>query len=71
MQVAAPTRSKLTSYSNLQNEAVALAEEINARHGDEALSARAAPGAATTNRRRYSSCFGPPTCASSPACMTA
>lgn len=35
VQVAAPTRSKLISYSNLQNEAVALAEEINARHGDE------------------------------------
>jgi trehalose 6-phosphate synthase len=35
-QVAAPTRSKLASYSNLQAEAVALAEAINARHGDEA-----------------------------------
>ena len=33
VQVAAPTRSKLASYSNLQTEAVALAEEINARHG--------------------------------------
>ena len=33
IQVAAPTRSKLASYSNLQTEAVALAEEINARHG--------------------------------------
>jgi trehalose 6-phosphate synthase len=36
VQVAAPTRSKLSSYSTLQNEAVALAEDINARHGDGA-----------------------------------
>ena len=34
VQVAAPTRSKLTSYSNLQNEALALAEDINSRHGN-------------------------------------
>jgi trehalose 6-phosphate synthase len=34
VQVAAPTRGKLTSYSRLQSEAVALAEEINTRHGD-------------------------------------
>jgi trehalose 6-phosphate synthase len=34
VQVAAPTRSKLTSYSNLQSEALALAADINARHGD-------------------------------------
>ena len=33
VQVAAPTRSKLDAYSNLQAEAVAMAEEINARHG--------------------------------------
>lgn len=33
VQVAAPTRSKLASYSNLQAEAVALAETINERHG--------------------------------------
>eukprot|EP01034_Spumella_vulgaris_P016201 gene16201-20706_t len=33
IQVAAPTRSKLASYSRLQEEALALAEEINARHG--------------------------------------
>jgi trehalose 6-phosphate synthase len=35
VQVAAPTRSKLTSYSALQNEAVALAGDINSRHGSE------------------------------------
>jgi trehalose 6-phosphate synthase len=34
LQVAAPTRSKLTSYSDLQSDALALAEDINARHGD-------------------------------------
>jgi len=34
VQVAAPTRSKLPSYGRLQAEAVALADEINARHGD-------------------------------------
>jgi trehalose 6-phosphate synthase len=34
VQVAAPTRSKLSSYSTLQNEAVRLADEINSRHGD-------------------------------------
>jgi len=34
LQVAAPTRSKLTSYSELQSDALALAEDINARHGD-------------------------------------
>ncbi len=34
LQVAAPTRSKLASYSTLQSEAVALAEDINSRHGD-------------------------------------
>lgn len=33
IQVAAPTRSKLASYSKLQEEALALAAEINARHG--------------------------------------
>ncbi len=33
VQVAAPTRSKLASYSSLQTEAIALADEINARHG--------------------------------------
>lgn len=36
VQVAAPTRSKLASYSSLQSEAVALADEINARHGNGA-----------------------------------
>ena len=36
LQVAAPTRSKLASYSQLQAEAVALAEEINERHGNGA-----------------------------------
>lgn len=34
VQVAAPTRSKLASYRGLQEEAMALAEEINMRHGD-------------------------------------
>ena len=38
VQVAAPTRSKLASYSQLQSEAVALAEDINARHGEAATS---------------------------------
>ena len=33
VQVAAPTRTKLTSYSNLQMEAISLANEINVRHG--------------------------------------
>jgi trehalose 6-phosphate synthase len=33
VQVAAPTRSKLATYSLLQAEAVALSEDINARHG--------------------------------------
>ena len=32
IQIAAPTRSKLDTYSALQTEAKALAEEINARH---------------------------------------
>ncbi len=35
LQVAAPTRSKLATYSALQAEAAQLASEINARHGDE------------------------------------
>ena len=35
VQVAAPTRSKLTSYSNLQSEALTLADDINSRHGDD------------------------------------
>ncbi|MCP8938336.1 trehalose-6-phosphate synthase [Alsobacter sp. SYSU M60028] len=35
VQVAAPTRSKLASYRALQDEALALAEEINSRHGGE------------------------------------
>jgi trehalose 6-phosphate synthase len=34
VQVAAPTRGKLASYSGLQAEAVALVAEINARHGN-------------------------------------
>ncbi len=34
-QCVAPTRSRLASYRNLQAEAIALADEINARHGDE------------------------------------
>ncbi|HEY2533825.1 MAG TPA: trehalose-6-phosphate synthase [Xanthobacteraceae bacterium] len=33
VQVAAPTRSKLVTYSALQNEATDLVREINARHG--------------------------------------
>jgi trehalose 6-phosphate synthase len=33
VQVAAPTRTKLATYSALQNEAAELACEINARHG--------------------------------------
>jgi trehalose 6-phosphate synthase len=33
VQVAAPTRSKLASYHALENDSIALAEEINARHG--------------------------------------
>ena len=35
LQVAAPTRSKLASYITLQSEAVALANDINSRHGDD------------------------------------
>jgi len=35
VQVAAPTRSKLSSYSTLQDDAVKLAAEINARHGSD------------------------------------
>ncbi|XSC48074.1 alpha,alpha-trehalose-phosphate synthase (UDP-forming) [Bradyrhizobium sp. RDT10] len=35
IQVAAPTRSKLASYIMLQSEAVALANDINSRHGDD------------------------------------
>jgi trehalose 6-phosphate synthase len=35
IQAAAPTRSKLAVYSALQKEAERLAEEINARHGDD------------------------------------
>jgi trehalose 6-phosphate synthase len=34
-QVAAPTRTKLATYRNLQDEAEHLAREINARHGAE------------------------------------
>jgi trehalose 6-phosphate synthase len=34
VQVAAPTRSKLASYSTLQSEAMALTDDINSRHGD-------------------------------------
>jgi len=34
VQIAAPTRSKLPKYAELQREAQALAEDINARHGD-------------------------------------
>jgi trehalose 6-phosphate synthase len=33
VQAAAPTRDKLNAYQVLQTEAVALAEEVNARHG--------------------------------------
>ena len=35
VQAAAPTRSRLPTYSRLQSEAQELAREINARHGDE------------------------------------
>lgn len=35
VQVAAPTRDKLASYRALQDEAAALADEINRRHGSE------------------------------------
>jgi trehalose 6-phosphate synthase len=34
IQAAAPSRSKLATYSSLQEEAERLAEDINARHGD-------------------------------------
>jgi trehalose 6-phosphate synthase len=33
VQVAAPSRSKLSAYNTLQHEAIALANDINARHG--------------------------------------
>ena len=36
VQVAAPTRSKLSTYLALQSEAQTLAEEINAKHADAA-----------------------------------
>ena len=36
IQVAAPSRSKLASYESLQKEAVALAREINLKHGNDA-----------------------------------
>ncbi len=35
VQIAAPTRTKLNSYSMLQDEVIALVDEINARHGNE------------------------------------
>ncbi len=35
VQVAVPTRSKLPAYSHLEAEAVALAQEVNARHGPD------------------------------------
>jgi trehalose-6-phosphate synthase len=35
IQVAAPSRSKLATYSALQAEAAELARDINARHGDQ------------------------------------
>uniref|UniRef100_Q07S54 Alpha,alpha-trehalose-phosphate synthase (UDP-forming) n=1 Tax=Rhodopseudomonas palustris (strain BisA53) TaxID=316055 RepID=Q07S54_RHOP5 len=35
VQVAAPTRTKLGSYSLLQRDAIALADEINKRHGSK------------------------------------
>ncbi|WP_134500073.1 alpha,alpha-trehalose-phosphate synthase (UDP-forming) [Microvirga pakistanensis] len=35
VQVAAPTRSKLANYRQLQEEAEALAREVNERHGSE------------------------------------
>ncbi|MGU9979785.1 trehalose-6-phosphate synthase [Phreatobacter sp. HK31-P] len=34
IQIVAPTRSKLPSYTNLQKEAARITEEVNARHGD-------------------------------------
>jgi trehalose 6-phosphate synthase len=34
LQAAAPTRSRLAAYHNLQQEAARLAEEVNTRHGD-------------------------------------
>jgi trehalose 6-phosphate synthase len=35
VQAAAPTRSKLETYKDLQDEAVALADLINEKHGDQ------------------------------------
>jgi trehalose 6-phosphate synthase len=35
VQAAAPTRSKLETYQDLQDEAIALADQINAKHGDQ------------------------------------
>jgi len=34
IQAAAPSRTKLDTYSTLQADAIRLAEEVNARHGD-------------------------------------
>jgi len=34
IQIVAPTRSKLASYTNLQKEASRITDEVNARHGD-------------------------------------
>ncbi len=36
IQIVAPTRSKLASYTNLQKEAARITEEVNARHGEGA-----------------------------------
>jgi trehalose 6-phosphate synthase len=35
LQIVAPTRSKLASYTALQAEAIRITEEVNARHGSE------------------------------------
>ncbi len=35
LQIVAPTRSKLASYTALQAEAIRITEEVNARHGGE------------------------------------
>lgn len=35
IQIVAPTRSKLPSYTNLQTEAIRITEEVNARHGTD------------------------------------
>ena len=63
VQLAAPSRTAIARYRELNERVEALAGRINARFGDRTATARSSSCARTTSRRRCSATTAPPTSA--------